>query len=147
MGPPTLKVVPGEGNNKRRPLRILLADDNRDEVLLLQVLLRDEGHEVHTCLRGDEVLELVRLLRPDVLLCDINMPGMSGYAVAREIKQRYAVAAPLLIGVSGVWTKTSEVSLGHAIGFDHYLAKPFEPAELLRLLDSHREESRASGAR
>jgi CheY-like chemotaxis protein len=139
--------VPGEGGSQRRSLRLLLADDNRDEVMLLQVLLRDEGHEVHTCLRGDEVLELVRLLRPDVLLCDINMPGMSGYAVAREIKQRYAIAAPLLIGVSGVWTKSPEVSLGHAIGFDHYLTKPFEPAELLRLLDSHRDEARASGAR
>ena len=147
MGSPPLKVVLGEGGGKRRSLRILLADDNRDEVLMLQVLLRDEGHDVHSCLRGDEVLELVRLLRPDVLLCDINMPGMSGYAIAREIKQRYAVAAPLMIGVSGVWTKMSEQTLGHAVGFDHYLTKPFDPAELLALLNAQRDETRANGTR
>src|SRR5688572_31117235 len=110
-----LRVV-GSGDGATPPsgrtLRILIADDDRDAANMLAVLLRDEGHEVHTVLRGDEVMDLVRLMRPDALLLDINMPGMSGYAIAREIKERYAIAAPLIIGISGVWTKTSERVLG-----------------------------------
>jgi DNA-binding response OmpR family regulator len=98
---------------------------------------------VHTVLRGDEVMDLVRLMRPDALLLDINMPGMSGYAMAREIKERYAIAAPLIIGISGVWTKTSERVLGEVVGLDHYLVKPYDPDQLLRLL----EPLRATGQR
>jgi CheY-like chemotaxis protein len=63
------------------------------------------------------------------------MPGMSGYAIARELKQRYAIAAPLMIGISGEWTKTPARLLGEAVGFDHYLVKPHDPDQLLRILE------------
>jgi DNA-binding response OmpR family regulator len=119
----------------RRTLRILIADDDRDAANMLAVLLRQEGHEVNIVLRGDEALDVVRFMRPDALILDINMPGMSGYAIARELKERYAVAAPLMIGVSGVWTKTSERLLGEAVGFDHYLVKPYDPDQLLACLE------------
>ena len=52
---------------------------------------------VHTVLRGDEVLELCRLTRPDVVIADVNMPGMSGFAIARELHERHGAIAPLLI--------------------------------------------------
>jgi DNA-binding response OmpR family regulator len=134
---PSLKVIrPGE--NKPSPpaaLRILIADDDRDTAETLAAILRDEGHDVNVVLRGDEVLGLERGLRPQVLIVDINMPGMSGYAVAREVRERRGSAVPLLIGISGVWTKASEQSLAHAVGFDHYLLKPCEPAELIAILN------------
>jgi len=133
--PPFRVVAPNGENTVRRRLRILVADDDRDTAMLLAVLLRDEGDEVHTVLRGDEVLDLVRLTRPDALILDINMPGMSGYAIARELRERYAQVAPLMIAISGVWTKTSERLVARSVGFDHYLAKPYEPDELLRLLE------------
>ena len=106
------------------------------------MLLRDEGNEVHTTLRGDEVLEACRLLRPDVVIMDINMPGMSGYAVAHELRQRHGTLAPLLIAISGVWTRTTDRMVGTAVGFDHFLMKPCEPRELLQLI----EPLRAGGA-
>jgi DNA-binding response OmpR family regulator len=136
----------GANPPSRRSLRVLIADDDRDAASMLAVLLRDEGHEVHTVLRGDEVLDLVRLFRPDALMLDINMPGMSGYAIAREIKERYAIAAPLMIGISGVWTKTSERLLGEAVGFDHYLVKPYDPDQILRILEPLRATSLRGGA-
>jgi DNA-binding response OmpR family regulator len=137
----------GANRPSRRALRILIADDDRDAATMLAVLLRDEGHEVNVALRGDEAMDLVRLMRPDALILDINMPGMSGYAIAREIKERYAVAAPLMIGVSGVWTKTSERLLGQAVGFDHYLVKPYDSAQLLALLEPLRAApARGSGS-
>jgi DNA-binding response OmpR family regulator len=137
MGSKSLRVVSshGAGARSRAALRILIADDDRDAVTMLAVLLRDEGHDVHSALRGDEVLDLVRLTRPDVLILDINMPGMSGYAVARELRERYGQVAPQMIAISGVWTQTAERLLGHAVGFDHYLVKPYDPKQLLQLLE------------
>ncbi len=134
--PPSLRVVPGGHDEPtRRSLRILIADDDRDTGVTLATILRDEGHEVNVVLRGDEVLEVERLLRPDCVILDINMPGMSGYALAREIRERRGELAPLLIAISGKWTKTSDQLLGKSVGFDHYLLKPSEPRELLALLE------------
>ena len=119
------------------PLRILIADDDRDTANTLAALMRDEGHDVKVVLRGDEVLEVERLLRPDVLIIDINMPGMSGYAIARELREQRGVVTPLLIAISGVWTRTSERLLGHAVGFDHYLLKPCDPGEIVAITSSY----------
>jgi two-component system, OmpR family, response regulator len=129
-----LHIVGSAGAANRRRLRIVVADDERDTATTLALLLRDEGHEVHTVLRGDEVLELCRLTRPDVVIADVNMPGMSGFAIARELRERHGPLAPLLIAVSGVWTKTADRLVGKDAGFDHYLLKPCEPRELLPLL-------------
>jgi two-component system, OmpR family, response regulator len=131
-----LRLVPEHNDHSgRRSLSIVIADDDRDTTVTLATILRDEGHEVHTVLRGDEILELCRYLRPDVVIADIDMPGMSGYAVARELRERHSVLAPLLIAVSGKWTKTSDRLLGHAVGFHHYLPKPADPHELLAILE------------
>ena len=138
MVPPGVSTPPV----KRLPLRVVIADDDRDTATTLAMLLRDEGNEVHTTLRGDEVLEACRLLRPDVVIVDINMPGMSGYAIAKELRERHGQLAPLLIAISGVWTKASDRLVGTAVGFDHFLMKPCQPRDLLELI----EPLRASGA-
>ena len=129
-----LRVV-GEKRG-RQTLRVLVADDDRDTASMLAAILRDEGHETHVVLRGDEVLEIDRLVRPDVVILDVNMPGMSGFAVAREIRTRRGIAAPLLIAISGKWTRKEDQQLGESAGFDHYLLKPCEPAEVVQLLDA-----------
>jgi two-component system, OmpR family, response regulator len=136
-------VSPGDSSQPRHRLRVLVADDDRDTTIMLGAILRDEGDEVHTTLRGDEVLELVRLTRPDAVILDLNLPGMSGYAIAHEIRERYGALAPLLVAVSGVWKGTAERLAGHAMGFDHYLEKPCEPNQILALL----EPLRRGGAR
>jgi DNA-binding response OmpR family regulator len=137
-----LRIVDSSQSGKRLRLRVLIADDDRDTAMMLAMVLRDDGDEVHTALRGDEVLEACRLLRPDVVIVDINMPGMSGYAIARELRERHGALAPLLIAISGVWTRSSDRLVGTAVGFDHYLLKPCEPKEVLRLM----EPLRSSGA-
>ena len=110
--------------------------------MTLALLLRDQGHEVHTVLRGDEVLELCRLTRPDVVIADVNMPGMSGFAIARELHERHGAIAPLLIAITGDWTKTPDRLLGKSVGFDHYLLKPCDPRELMPLIESRQSLDR-----
>jgi two-component system OmpR family response regulator len=102
---------------------------------MLALILRDEGHEVQVVLRGDEALDLCRLFRPDVVIADVNMPGTSGYAVARELQERHRNLAPLLIAISGVWTSTSDRLLARVVGFDHSLLNPCDPKEVIRLIE------------
>src|SRR2546430_17369196 len=132
----SLRIVSSsESRPTRMPLRIVVADDDRDTAITLATILRDEGHEVQTVLRGDEALEMCRLFRPDVVIADINLPGESGYAIARELRERHRTLAPLLIPISGQWTKASDRLFAEAVGFDHYLLKPCDINELLPLIE------------
>ena len=114
-------------------LRILVADDERDQVATLALLLIDEGHEVREVYRGSEVLRMVHDFDPDVALVDIGMPGMTGYDVAREIRQVFGNGRPLLIAVTG-WKQSSDRILAQLAGFNHHLSKPFDPKALLELI-------------
>lgn len=129
-----------------KSLRVLIADDDRDNATMLATLLADAGHEVVSVLRGDEALELSRLFRPDVVITDVNMPGVSGYAIARELRQRHGNVCPLLIGMSGVWTQTSDRLLGEAAGFDHYLVKPYDLKQVLDLFVAFQARSFKDGS-
>jgi DNA-binding response OmpR family regulator len=115
-------------------LRVLIADDERDTATTLAAVLRDEGHDVHVALRGDDLVDMDRLLHADVIVCDLKMPGMTGYACAREIRERRGPLAPLLIAISGKWKQKPDELLAHEVGFDHYLLKPCEPAQLIELV-------------
>lgn len=108
---------------------------------MLALVFQDDGHEVMVALRGDETLAMCRLLAPDVVIADVNMPGMSGYAVARELRDRYGNLGPLLIAISGVWTTPGDRLLGQAAGFDHFLVKPVVPTDLFRVIERERGNS------
>lgn len=120
---------------KGQPLRVIVADDDHDTVDTLAQVLRSAGHTVHPFYTGREVLPAVRILRPDVIILDIAVPGMSGYAVAQEVRHSFLdVRRPVMIAMSGMWTETSDRLIARQVGFDHYLTKPCDPDELLRLL-------------
>jgi CheY-like chemotaxis protein len=119
-------------------LRVLVCDDDKDSVTSLTALLREEGYEVRGVHSGLAVLDKVRDFAPDVVLLDIGMPQISGYEVARTLRERYASARPLLVAITG-HSQPSDRNLAQLAGFDHHFAKPYEPNALLALL-------RASGA-
>ena len=119
-----------------RSLRIVLADDDRDTVDMLTIVLRDEGHVVHGVYNGRDVLPAVRMLHPDAVILDISVPGLSGYALAQEIRYIYTAARrPLLIAISGMWKEHPDRRVAHQVGFDAHLVKPCDTAELLSLLE------------
>jgi CheY-like chemotaxis protein len=73
------------------------------------------------------------------------MPGMTGYDVAREVREHYGTGRPLLIAVTG-WKKPSDRILAQLAGFDHHLPKPFESYRLLELLEPLASGKSGSGA-
>src|SRR5258708_4626232 len=117
-----------------KPLRIIVADDNRDAVLMLTLLLHQDGHTVFGVYTGKDAIVTARLHKPDAMLIDIEMPDMSGYAVAEEIKKMFGAHSPLLIAMSGKWFGQTDRLLSKVVGFDHHLLKPCDPQELTRLL-------------
>ena len=129
---------------QRRPLTILIADDERDTVMTLAAVLEDEGHVVHTVTNGRLVTEAMRQFNPEVCIFDIEMPGQSGYDLATEISARPKAIRPLLIGISGVWKSSTDILLAKAVGFDHFFAKPADPAELIAVLEPLREKPPAA---
>jgi DNA-binding response OmpR family regulator len=114
---------------------ILVADDDRDTVETLAAILSDEGHTVHTVTNGSLVEDAVRRFKPQVCILDIEMPGKNGYALVQDILARTDLAHPLMIAISGVWKAQTDRLLARMVGFDHFLAKPAEPAALLALLE------------
>lgn len=125
----------GDGETAgRHTLRVLVVDDDRDAVLTLTALLRDEGYGTRGAYRGKDVLDLVREYAPHAVLLDIGMPDLNGYDVARKIRLRYGEdQGPLLIAVTG-WNKSADKMLAQMAGFDHHVGKPYDPQTLLALL-------------
>jgi len=116
-------------------LRVIVADDNRDAATGLAMILREEGCEVLEVYRGDAVLTFTASFRPDVLVLDIGMPGLTGFEVAHALRQRLGQACPLLIAVTA-WNQPAARELGKATGFSHYLTKPYSTDELIAILSS-----------
>ena len=115
-------------------LRILVADDERDTVETLRLVLQDEGHEVHAVHRGTEVLRAVLDLDPDAVLLDIGLPELSGHEVARKIRECCGDERPMLIGISGRYKRGADKALAHLNGINHYLVKPADPSSILAYL-------------
>jgi DNA-binding response OmpR family regulator len=127
--------APSDRREARRVLRILVADDDRDTVDMLMFILKDEGHVVHGVYGGKEVLHAASLFRPDAVIVDIAIPGMSGYAVAQAIRASFMdIRRPLLIAISGQWREAPDRMVARQVGFDHHLVKPYDPKEVLRVL-------------
>jgi DNA-binding response OmpR family regulator len=116
-----------------RSLRILIADDDRDSVLTLVLLLRQEGHDVRGVHSGREVMTAVRDFEPEVVLLDIAMPHLSGWEVARAIREQFGRRVTL-IGISGKYNHSADNILSETVGFDHYVMKPYDPQALIALI-------------
>lgn len=115
-------------------LRVLVVDDNVDSAEMLAMLLEAEGYRTHCCFDGQSgIAELARGY--DVVISDIGLPGMDGYAIARHIRADARYANVVLIALTG-YGQPSDVAASRASGFDHHLIKPIEPQALCRLLDS-----------
>ena len=115
--------------------RILLIDDNADAGEILAMLLRASGHEVETALDGPRALKFFAQVRPQVVLCDIAMPGMDGYQIAAQMRECTQGPMPVMIALTG-YGDSQNRDRALAAGFNHHVVKPADPEALQRLIES-----------
>ncbi|XXY47781.1 PAS domain S-box protein [Sorangium sp. So ce269] len=119
-----------------RSLRILIIEDNEDAAQSLQALLTMNGYRVEVALSGPAGVEAARSFRPEVILCDIGLPGgMDGYGVARALKGSVGVPPSLMIALTGYGQEDDQRRVREA-GFDMHFIKPIDPGSLQKLLAS-----------
>jgi signal transduction histidine kinase len=120
---------------QRPGISVVVIEDNEDSAELLAVWLRGRGHSVAVAHAGTDGLELIRRVRPSVVLCDIGLPGMDGVEVCRQVRALRPDLDPTMIALTG-WGMEADRRRTQETGFDHHLVKPVEPATLFALLDS-----------
>jgi signal transduction histidine kinase len=114
--------------------RVLVIEDSPDAAESMRMLLALSGHQVEVAPTGVRGMERAREFRPEVVLCDLGLPGgMDGYAVARAMRQDPELSASLLIATTGYGQAEDQRRCREA-GFDAHLTKPVDFSELQRLL-------------
>jgi PAS domain S-box-containing protein len=115
---------------ERAGLRVVVVEDNRDAADMLALLLSMAGHEVRTAPDGPTALALVATgAPPDVMLCDIGLPGLDGYQLAARLRALPDLAGTRLIALTG-YGRDDDRARALAAGFDDHLTKPVEPSLL-----------------
>jgi two-component system cell cycle response regulator DivK len=109
---------------------ILVVDDQEDNRRILHDLLTNNGFEVIEALTGEEGVTLAEARTPDLILMDIQLPGIDGYEATRQIKAKPALRATPLIVVTSYALSGDDVK-AFAAGADAYVSKPFSPRAML----------------
>lgn len=117
------------------PLRVLVVDDNFDAAESMAVLLGLLGSEVHVCHDGLEAVKAFSSFQPRAILLDIGLPGLDGYAVARQIRAQQGGADVMLIALSG-YGRDEDRARSREAGFDHHMVKPMAPDKIIDLLST-----------
>ena len=114
---------------------VLIVEDNIDAAQTLAMLLNLAGHQAQIAFSGDEAMDKARALRPEVVLLDIGLPGMSGYSVARQLRAEPGFAGTILIAMTG-YSQEEDRRRSREAGFNHHLVKPVKLEVLKELLES-----------
>jgi CheY-like chemotaxis protein len=142
-------ILPAEGDGPPpRGLRVMVVDDNRDSADSLRMLLGALGNDAKTAYDGQRALELAADLRPELIVLDIGLPSMSGYDVAKRLRQMPEAADAVIVALTGYGSESDRHRSAEA-GFDDHLVKPVDFTLLEELLArtrrvlADREESRS----
>lgn len=117
------------------PLRVLVVDDERDTLDLIDLTLRTAGYEIHLANSGAESLEMIRSNSFDIILLDIMMPDMSGFDVLRTLKEEMDNHPPVVFLTAKAMPDDRQE--GMDLGADDFLAKPVTRGSLLDAIKKH----------
>jgi len=123
------------GLSGARARRVLVVDDSEVIRQLIAVNLELEGFEVFLAEDGQECLEVVETVSPDVVTLDVVMPRLDGFATAARLRSGGATRGLPIVMVSAC-AQESDLARGRELGVDAYLTKPFDPEELVRAVRS-----------
>lgn len=124
-------MVHTENASSRELMCILIVDDNRDILDLLDHVLSSDGYKVIAARDGFSALEQERLNNPDLVILDVNLPGINGWDVCRIIKQRRDVPVMLLT----VRAEMSDMERSREVGAEDHILKPFEIPSFLERIE------------
>jgi CheY-like chemotaxis protein len=113
--------------------RVLVVDDDPQVLRLLRLNFEMEGYDVVSATNGEEALQHVRGDSPDVVVCDVMMPGIDGLEVVRRLRADPDTVTLPLVVVSAK-AQRGDIREGLNLGADAYVTKPFDPAELLEIV-------------
>jgi signal transduction histidine kinase/ActR/RegA family two-component response regulator len=113
--------------------KVVVADDNRDAADSLKVLLELSGYDTFVAYNGQQALDLGARELPSAFILDVGMPDMTGYEVARRIRQQAWGRSALLVAVTG-WGQDDDKERAKAAGFDHHFTKPVSPEAVEQVL-------------
>ncbi|HZF09425.1 MAG TPA: response regulator, partial [Thermoanaerobaculia bacterium] len=131
--PHTGLAAPGGRLRPSRPLSVVIVEDDLDSAESLALLLQLLGHKVAVGHTGEGGIAAVRATRPDVVLCDIGLPDLDGFAVARALRGDPSTAGVPLVAITGYGEEDARRQAVEA-GFEHHLVKPVDPDRLFELL-------------
>ena len=109
---------------------ILVIDDDKEIRQLLKAILTEAGYDVRTTISGEDGLASVRAARPDLILADIEMPGLDGYGFTERLRSDELLSKLPLILVTA-HNKVKDIAKGLRLGADDHVAKPFDSRELI----------------
>lgn len=112
---------------------VLVVDDNEMNLRLITAVLKMRGYTLREARSGEEALAAIGAALPDLVLMDVQMPGLSGLVVARRLRAQPATAHLPIIAITAMAMKGDREAILEA-GFDDYLAKPFHLKDVLALV-------------
>lgn len=115
--------------------RLLLIDDDPNLILLVKDYLEFRGYQVITAENGREALEVLEQELPDMIICDVMMPEMDGYAFVNQVRQEERTSWIPILFLSAKGQSQDKIK-GLNIGADVYMVKPFEPEELVAQVEA-----------
>jgi CheY-like chemotaxis protein len=130
-------IVPQQPDQVLRT--VVIVEDQSDARRMLQILLESMGVRVFTAADGREGAELIERVQPDLALVDLGLPVMSGYDVARSVREQLDGFPVKLVALSG-YGQDSDVQAALEAGFDEHITKPPDPQRLERLLGGIRAQ-------
>lgn len=110
--------------------KLLIADDEPNILISLEFLMKREGYEVHLARDGQEALDAIAALRPDLVLLDVMMPRKSGFDVCQKVRASEVLKGTRILMLTAKGRDT-DVAKGTALGVNAYMTKPFSTKELV----------------
>lgn len=115
--------------------RILVIEDNKVNLELMVYLLRSFNYQVLTAVDGEQGILLAQQKLPDLVICDVHLPRVNGFAVAKALKANPRLRGIPLVAVTAMAMVGDREKVLNA-GFDYYVSKPINPGDFIKVLDS-----------
>ena len=126
---------PSEGAQR---LRVLVVEDNLDQLRTLSMLLTLEGYEVDFAINRYAAIDVAERFKPDVILLDLGLPGLDGFDVCKWLRRHAGLERTRIIAVTGYGTEADRAR-SRAAGCEHHVTKPYDPQQLLALVRGQQE--------